>query len=60
MNTPPRRVVEVNEFLGVWSNVDHRDVPDAAATLAVNIGAYQVGILSNRPVMREVQFEKEE
>lgn len=59
MAQPARPTVEINDFPGMLSNIDARDLPNGAAESQVNVTSVVAGELRSRLGMREVTFESE-
>lgn len=59
MSDLPRASVTLNDFAGLVTNADPRDLPPGAAEHQVNIQSARAGELTVRPGYRVVTFEEE-
>jgi hypothetical protein len=57
MGQPARNTVQISDFPGLITNVDHHDLPDGAADIQTNVVCQSVGQIVTRKGYREVSFE---
>jgi hypothetical protein len=57
MNEPPVIQVVIDDFEGMFSNADPKDVPMQGAQVQVNVGTVRPGELTVRGGLREVTFD---
>lgn len=53
----PRGTVEINDFAGLATNADPRDLPPGTATIQVNATCIRLAELVVRGGIRELSFE---
>lgn len=57
MNEKPMAIVAINNFAGMASNADPRDLPDETAQIQINFVQVKAGELTSRGGLKRLTFD---
>jgi hypothetical protein len=57
MNEPPRQLALIDDFVGMFSDVDPDDIPMGGSRLQINVGCIRQGELVTRHGLKECAFD---